>query len=151
MAHPIIKRPHMIKSVIVACAMALTATNAYACQPERILALNMFHEARGEGEEGMKMIADVTMNRVKDGRFPKDICAVVKQKNQFTWTKKGYNIPIDEQESWNTALRLARGVLNGTEELPDTGAIYFTEKSKRPSFLRGKTRVRTLGNHAFYK
>lgn len=141
----------MIKTVIVACALALSAANAYACQPERILALNMFHEARGEGLEGMKMIADVTMNRVKDERFPKDVCSVIKQKNQFTWTKKGYNIPISEKESWETALRLAQRVLDGREKLPETGAIYFTEKSIKPSFLRGKTRVRTVGNHAFYK
>lgn len=36
------------------------------------LALNAYHEARGEGERGMIAVTNVVLNRVKDNRFPQD-------------------------------------------------------------------------------
>ena len=43
------------------------------------LALNIYHEARGEPELGKFAVANVTMNRVNDARFPKTVCDVVRQ------------------------------------------------------------------------
>ena len=53
------------------------------------LADNIYHEAGYEPDQGKIAVALVTMNRVQDPRYPKDICSVVKQKVkytcQFTW------------------------------------------------------------------
>jgi spore germination cell wall hydrolase CwlJ-like protein len=57
------------------------------------LAINIYREAGYEPFEGKVAVAQVTMNRVKDGRFGKDVCGVVYQKNvvmervvcQFSW------------------------------------------------------------------
>lgn len=48
------------------------------------LARNIFYEAGGESEEGKVAVAMVTLNRVEDGRFGKDVCSVVKQRTYFS-------------------------------------------------------------------
>ena len=43
------------------------------------LALNLYHEARGESLAGNLAVGFVTMNRVADPRYPDTVCGVVKQ------------------------------------------------------------------------
>ena len=45
----------------------------------KCLALNMYHEARGQGSAGLLAVSSVVMNRVRDKRFPNTICEVVHQ------------------------------------------------------------------------
>jgi spore germination cell wall hydrolase CwlJ-like protein len=49
------------------------------------LALNIYHEARSESLAGQYAVADVTLNRVKDRRYPSSICGVVKQAVLSQW------------------------------------------------------------------
>ena len=57
------------------------------------LARNIYHEAGHEPFEGKVAVAQVTMNRARDSKFPIDVCGVVFQKNifmekvvcQFSW------------------------------------------------------------------
>jgi hypothetical protein len=53
------------------------------------LADNIYHEAGFEPNDGKVAVALVTLNRMQDPRFPKDICGVVKQRTasvcQFSW------------------------------------------------------------------
>ncbi|NIO43392.1 MAG: hypothetical protein GTO41_26515, partial [Burkholderiales bacterium] len=44
------------------------------------LALNVYHEARGEPMAGQYAVAEVTMNRVASRRYPNTVCKVVFQK-----------------------------------------------------------------------
>lgn len=41
-------------------------------------------EARGEGERGMEAVAQVILNRIKDGRFGKGACGVARAPRQFS-------------------------------------------------------------------
>jgi spore germination cell wall hydrolase CwlJ-like protein len=50
------------------------------------LAKNIFHEAGIETELGMFAVAQVTLNRVRNARYPDSICDVVMQPAQFSWT-----------------------------------------------------------------
>ncbi|UIW10497.1 endolysin [Aeromonas phage BUCT695] len=52
------------------------------------LTLNIYMEAGGEGYHGMEMVADVTINRLHDDRFPDTVQNVVLQKGQFSWVRK---------------------------------------------------------------
>ena len=47
------------------------------------LAQNIYHEARSESTAGRMAVALVTLNRVKDQRFPNTICGVVKQTKYY--------------------------------------------------------------------
>jgi len=52
------------------------------------LALNVYHEARGQSEKGWLAVALVTLGRAlpEYKKFPKDVCGVVYQDKQFSWT-----------------------------------------------------------------
>ena len=53
------------------------------------LAALIFFEARGESLEGQIAVGEVAINRVESPRWPNDICAVVMQKKQFSYTHDG--------------------------------------------------------------
>ena len=71
---------------------AADRTQQLAC-----LTRNIYYEAASEPFEGKVAVAQVTMNRVETGRFGRDVCGVVYQKNvvyekvicQFSWTCNG--------------------------------------------------------------
>ena len=57
------------------------------------LALNTYHESRGESIAGQLAVAQVVMNRVKSKRFPDSVCEVVKQGPTYVnW--KGNELPV---------------------------------------------------------
>ena len=51
----------------------------YNHENRKCLALNVYFEARNQLTKGQIAVANVTLNRVYDKRFPKTICDVVKQ------------------------------------------------------------------------
>jgi spore germination cell wall hydrolase CwlJ-like protein len=122
------------------------------------LAMNIYKEAGGEPFEGKVAVAQVTLNRADDPRFPKDICKVVMQKNvvmekvvcQFSWycdgmpTKK-VNTPA-YQESYAVAKKV---LLEGfrLDSLKD--ALYFHAIYVKPQWPH--ERITQIGNHIFYR
>jgi len=67
------------------------------------LAENMYHEAKNQGTAGWSAVASVTLNRVKDKRFPNTVCEVVKQgPTRESWKKNGKYYPLKHrcQFSW---------------------------------------------------
>ena len=76
------------------------------------MALNIYHEARGESIEGQYAIAHVTLNRVASTKWPDSICDVVYQPYQFSWTHQ-----IRDQKprgnAWTVAKQAAALVLSG--------------------------------------
>ena len=58
----------------------------YSTAEEDCLARNIYHEAGVEPTVGKYAVAQVTLNRLKDGRWGRDICSVVYSKAQFSWT-----------------------------------------------------------------
>lgn len=88
----------------------------------KCLSDNVYHEARGEGELGMRLVADVTLNRVLSSEFPSTICKVVYQRSQFSWTTQKRS--ITERSVYNTAKRIAKNALHRTAD-KSKGALYF--------------------------
>lgn len=130
------------------------------------LAMNVYYEARGEGVAGQMAVAQVTMNRVKDKRFPNTVCGVVTQHKQFSWTNTmlvkgnyygriGYKLkpayfPKNER-AWESSVRVARMVINGEVADITNGAIFYHEKSISPYWQPGRqSYVAEVGNHIFY-
>ena len=67
------------------------------------LADNVYFESRNQGTAGWSAVISVTLNRVKDKRFPNTICEVVKQgPTRESWKKNGTYYPIKHrcQFSW---------------------------------------------------
>ena len=117
------------------------------------LAQNIYHEAGYETREGKEAVALVTLNRLQDPRFPKDICGVVKQKTtslcQFSWFCQ--NVSIRNRDVYNDARDVAIYVYANYENLKDItkGALYYHADYVNPRWKLEKTTV--IGRHIFYK
>lgn len=118
------------------------------------LAENIYHEAGYEIEEGKIAVAMVTLNRMKDPRYPKDICSVVKQRTntvcQFSW----FCMPVvlnKQNKVYEQAMDVALYVYVNYEILDDVtkGALYYHADYVNPRWKLIKTT--TIGRHIFYK
>ncbi len=106
------------------------------------LATNVYREARGEPMEGQIAVAKVTLNRVEDKRFPKTICGVVYQKNQFSWTNEYKNIKY----SFPT-INAAVIAYNSDDSFK---ATHFHTTKVKPGWRKRLKEGITIGNHTFY-
>ena len=116
------------------------------------LALNIYHEARGESEEGQKAVAHVTINRVNNSYFPSTICGVVWQDKQFSWTHDGKSDRPTDQQAWQKALKIAKDVYQGQAEDNTGGSVFYHADHVKPSWSRHKsmTPYAMIDNHQFY-
>jgi spore germination cell wall hydrolase CwlJ-like protein len=123
------------------------------------LTRNIYYEAATEPFEGKVAVAQVTMNRVEDGRFGRDVCGVVYQKNvimekivcQFSWTCDGvsrvkpiYTAHYRESEEVAKKVLLENFRLPGMKE-----AMYYHADYVNPRW--GKPQVGKIGRHIFYR
>ena len=129
----------------------------YAPEDLECLALNIYHEARSEPEEGRLAVAAVTLNRVESKRFPDSVCDVVKQggqrlnRCQFSWWCDGKRDTPTETTAWEDALRVSRMSLLGFAEDPTDGALYYHADYVRPRWSKSFQRTAEIGNHLFYR
>ena len=117
------------------------------------LAENIYYEAGHESKHGKLAVAMVTLNRVEDPRFPKDICGVVKQKVNSTCQFSWFCVPTKKKDSetYLAAKEVALYVYANYEKLYDItkGALYYHADYVNPGWKLQKTTV--IGRHIFYK
>jgi N-acetylmuramoyl-L-alanine amidase len=119
------------------------------------LALNIYFEARGESIKGQFAVADVTLNRVEANDWPDNICDVVYQRRQFSWTHQVRNPQdprIAEREAWHDAqlfaVEIARWeIMRGVTD----GATYFHASYARPNWRHSFEKTTRIGTHLFYR
>jgi spore germination cell wall hydrolase CwlJ-like protein len=123
------------------------------------LARNIYHEAGHEPFEGKVAVAQVTMNRANDSRFPSDVCGVVFQKNvfmekvvcQFSWycdsavKLRPVNGPA-YKESYEVAKKV---LLEGFRLDILKNAMYYHADYVNPRW--GKPKIGQIGRHIFYR
>lgn len=121
-----------------------------------VLACNIYHEARGESLIGQLAVGFVTLNRLKDERFPQSVRKVVYQESQFSWTKTTTN--VRDKKSWKVAKDIANFlyVMKRSPNLydmmdPTYGSTYFHTRHVKPYWKKYFTKVITIDNHVFYK
>ena len=126
---------------------------------ERMLALNIYHEARQDGREGMIAVGWVVFNRVDDPSFPDSVYGVVTQGGetppcQFGWWCDGKSDRPEDQELWEEAQAVAGELLSDNRPAdPTGGANYFWETWRdTPGWAAGKVRqTATIGGNNFYQ
>lgn len=123
------------------------------------LALNMYHEARGEGPVGMVAVGQTTLNRAASGdkRWPADICKVVQQMRtkkqcQFSWFCDGVSDKPLDKEAYELSKSLAFGLLSGDISNPNLrrATCYHANWSRPPDWARKAIFLSTIGDHKFY-
>ena len=122
------------------------------------LAVNIYYEAGFEPFEGKAAVAQVTLNRVESGKFPKDICKVVYQKNivydrvlcQFSWYCEGKaGVKPRNRTAYEQSMEAAKKVLLEGFRLPSLeNAMYYHAVHINPKW--NKEKVAKIGNHIFY-
>lgn len=125
------------------------------------LAMNIYHEARGEPLVGRIAVAQVVVNRANSVQFPNTICEVVKQgkyynnhpikhKCQFSWWCDGKSDKVTDQQEWEKAVNLAQKVL--LEDIPDVteNALYYHTIDVSPYWASHYQKITTIENHIFY-
>ena len=130
------------------------------------LALNIYWESRSEYKEygitPMAATAHVVLNRVKDNRYPNDICAVVKQSKtyrgnpirnqcQFSWWCDGLSDQPMNKPAFEFSMLIARLVLTGRIEDVTNGATHYHAYYVQPKWNISKTFTARIGSHLFYR
>ena len=127
------------------------------------LALNIYFEARGEPDVfAMAAPAHVVLNRVKDNRYPNDICAVVKQSKtyrgnpirnqcQFSWYWDGRSDRPLDRNAFEFSVFIASLVLTGRIEDVTHGATHYHADYVNPQWAIVKTLTAKIGSHLFYR
>jgi len=118
------------------------------------LAKNIYHEARGESEEGMKAVSYVTLNRVMTTGFPDSICGVVYQRNsrgcQFSWTCDGLKDIMNDPKAVAKSFSIAYQTINEYDDFTG-GSLFYHASHIKPYWSDTFTRVASIGDHIFYK
>lgn len=121
------------------------------------LALTVYHEARGETQQGQVAVAEVVMNRVRSRAYPNTICGVVYQGShlstgcQFTFTCDGSIDRRPRGRAWETAQHIAELVMKGyTRQLTQHATHYHTH-AVNPVWSSGLVPTTTIGSHQFYR
>lgn len=114
------------------------------------LATAIYHEARGESERGQEAVGFVVKNRTKTNGFPKSVCKVVYQIDQFTNIHAAK--PNKQSSAWQRAKDIAIRVLTGKTKDPTKGATYFyAQKKVNPQWAKLDTKPIVIGNHTFVR
>lgn len=157
----------ILKAGVIASSINTTQPTVQISAPEEkhiqiseeelnCLALNVYYESRGQDIVGQSAVAWVTINRANDERFPDDICDVVWQKNQFSWTKKRkHTLTPKEHKEWKLAKRVANIVTiaynNDINTDPTKGAIMFHSVKTHPAWKKAYHKTVRIDGHIFYK
>ena len=138
-----------IKQFLVRTPERLKYTTADA----QCLAKNIYHEAGVEPIEGKFAVAQVTLNRLKQGYWGHSICDVVYSKAQFSWTlskRKRHEQP--KGELWAESLTVARTVLDKGVRVPSLAqSTYYHADYVKPLWAKSVVKIQQVGQHIFYK
>ncbi len=156
--------PGAATATVVPSPLLKFAASFPTVQPSQItselycLALNIYHEARGESEQGKHAVGHVVMNRVTDRRFPTSVCRVVRQggerrrnRCQFSWWCDGRSDRPRNRTAWNSSLRIAQEIIVGLSSDPTDGALWYHADYVRPYWRKAFTRGPKIGQHIFYR
>jgi spore germination cell wall hydrolase CwlJ-like protein len=122
------------------------------------LAQAIYFEAGAEPMAGQQAVGAVILNRVRDGRFPKSVCGVVKEGGegppgscQFSWFCDGKPDDVGDGERWRVAQQAAADVLQAGFDDPTDGALFFHNRTVKPAWSRKLKRTAAIGGHLFYR
>ena len=129
------------------------------------LALNLYFEARDQPVVGQLAVGFSTMNRVKDKRYPNNVCAVVKQAKyhawdmetpirhrcQYSWFCDGMSdIPTNDKAMLEATI-LAANIFYGKVTDISSGATHYHATYVNPYWADHMTVLFRIDDHIFYR
>lgn len=135
---------------------------AQANQEKNCLSAAIYHEARGESDDGQWAVANVIINRAMSKRFPTTMCGVVYQNAnqgrfhcQFTFACDGHPDAATERQALMKANRIAAAAYSEFQRGQRPGvipgsALYYHTRAVNPGWSNVYHRVAQIGAHVFY-
>lgn len=125
---------------------------AFSAEDHVCMAKNIYFEARNESRKGQMAIALVTLQRVKDPRYPNTVCGVVYDNKQFSWYSDGLSDYPRNYKVWGEIALLASAMLDSDTSLYDFtyGSTHYHADYVSPywnEFMILRARIDT---HIFY-
>lgn len=116
------------------------------------LAKNIFHEAGVEDQLGKYAVAQVTLNRMKNPKYPKTVCEVVMDPFQFSWANdRKIRWTRPKGSSWNESVKIAENVLiKGYRVKGLEKANYYHADYVNPRWKKPEAKIAKVGTHIFY-
>lgn len=117
----------------------------------------LYYEARSEGADGERAVAQVVLNRVRDRAFPKSVCGVVFQGShrstgcQFSFTCDGSMNARRNLGAWDKARMIAAAALAGEVYATVGSATHYHANYVMPWWASSLARVGQVGAHIFYR
>lgn len=141
------------------------------------LAVNIYHESRAENIEGQFAVANSTIERVKDPRFPNTICGVVlagvpdkhipgipaKHKCAFSWNcdRKSDEIrlyyndetlnKISTKAFINASVVALMSINKEVNDFCEGANFYYNPSIADPTWAQYYTEKCNIGNHTFLR
>ena len=124
------------------------------------LAEVMYYEARGEGIEGEKAVAEVVLQRTHERDYPSTVCGVAydgvqpdRRDCQFSFACDATLRRPREGYAWQRVRQLAEKILIGAVRLPGrTGhAVAYHNVDVTPAWSQTMLKTAQIGNHVFYR
>jgi hypothetical protein len=139
-------------------ALRLHLKGEARAKAERCLANAVYFEARDQPYQGQVAVAQVVMNRVFSGVYPRDVCGVIYQNAerhlacQFTFACDGKRDVVTEWPEWQRAKRIAQETLDGVLYVQAVGtATHYHANYVRPNWIGEMHRLAREGVHLFYR
>lgn len=115
------------------------------------ISLCVYHEARGEPEEGQILVAQTILNRSEQRK--ESVKKVIFEPHQFSWTDDGKSDAVDEHTAFincikSTLATMFRRTLGDTAD----GVNLYHKYTVTPSWARSPktTYLQRVGKHLFY-
>jgi spore germination cell wall hydrolase CwlJ-like protein len=114
------------------------------------LAINIYHEARGEPLEGKIAVAHVTLNRLRKERKP--VKEVILRPFQFSWANSKHP-PIRDYAAFIECQKAAMLCFEERLEGKDLFKVdhYYNPDKANPSWANKMTEIAVIGNHRFMR
>ena len=141
-----------MKLLLATCLLCIATLTPAQTQPDLVeyannvkcLAEVIYRESRGEPRLGKFAVGLVVMNRVNHPKYPKTVCKVVFQPQQFSWVSTFTTFKAPEEFR-----QIAKEILAGNHDLHDFNATHFHARYVAPKWQHLK-RTLVIGNHIFY-
>lgn len=120
------------------------------------MAQNLWFEARGSSRQDQLAVANVVLNRVGDPRYPNDICEVIWQPYQFSWTQDGRSDQVrvrtpDDRQIWERLVKLSVAAVIEKLEDPTLGATHYHATYVSPDWAPQLKRLVQIDDHVYYR
>ena len=141
-----------------AWAASVLSPDVFSAREQQCLASGIYFEARGESVKGQAAVAQVILNRVRNPAYPKTICGVVYQNEdwrnrcQFSFACDSIKDRVNSEYHWRVARDVALAVTAGKIWLPQVGsATHYHAVYVRPKWAKTMEKVGRIGLHVFYR